>query len=153
MSIHWRDHHFAALNGVQTFSEMKEIALDILRSMPHPVSQVCGPISTGGAGSIEKNLKRFEAAIRFLEAAGLNVFDQMPFEAPMQRVKTLSVYADYPTGILEEFYLPIFESGFVKKLHFLPDWQTSFGARWEHDQAHRLGIKIEYLDGFEFSNS
>jgi len=76
---------------------------------------------------------------------GICVFDQMPFEVPMQRIK-----ARYPSGALNmdlllDFYLPIFERGFIETLYFLPDWETSFGARWEHEQAQRLNMKIIYL--------
>ncbi len=103
----------------------------------------------GGKGSIEANLEEFNNQIKKLQDKGLNVFDQMPFEEPMHRLlieflKTRSKN-EYMDSILTEFYLPLFESGYIKELYFLPDWQSSNGAKWEHEQAKKLGIKIVYL--------
>jgi hypothetical protein len=27
----------------------------------------------------------------------------------------------------------------------MPTWETSTGAKWEHEEANRLGIKVSYL--------
>lgn len=134
----------AALESAVSFEELRDVALRVIARMPQPVSGVCGPITTGGAGSMEKNLERFEEAIRRLQESGQRVFNQLPFEAPMQRIKS---YPYYKSGnhLLETFYLPIFESGLIRQLYFLPGWESSFGATWEHGQAVRLGIKIVYL--------
>ncbi len=134
------------LDKASSHKDLFKIAEDILRRMPSPIGQVCGPISTGGAGSIEKNLKRFEIAIADLQNKGLNIFDQMPFENPMHRIISQKSDGKYDNSILNDFYLPIFESGMVKKLYFLPDWESSTGARWEHEQAKRLGLDVEYLN-------
>ncbi len=68
----------------------------------------------------------------------------MPFEDDMERI-----YKSDPklkgTRLLEEFYLPMFKSGLIKILCFLPGWQNSIGATWEHEQAKKLGIPIIYL--------
>lgn len=47
--------------------------------------------------------------------------------------------------ILDEFYKPIFEKGYIQEVYFIPGWEYSFGARWELEECKRLGIKIEYL--------
>lgn len=133
------------LDKASSHKDLFKIAEKILKCMPSPIGQVCGPISTGGAGSIEENLKRFEVAIARLQNTGLNIFDQMPFEKPMHRIISQKIDGKYDKSILDDFYLPIFESGMVKKLYFLPDWESSTGAKWEHEQAKRLGIEIEYL--------
>jgi hypothetical protein len=52
----------------------------------------------------------------------------------------------YPMPILEEFYLPLYQSGRIKKFFFVSGWESSFGATWEHDRAKELGIEIHYLD-------
>ena len=53
--------------------------------------------------------------------------------------------SDYDHALLEEFFLPVFESGLVHTFYMLPDWESSTGASWEHVQAQRLSIDIVYL--------
>ncbi|MCR4283894.1 MAG: DUF4406 domain-containing protein [Parcubacteria group bacterium] len=142
---YWDQEHFDKLETSLTYKDLFTIAEDVLRKMPPPVGQVCGPISTGGAGSVEKNLKRFEEAIINLQQQGIEIFDQVPFEVPMQRIKNLRECGDYDNSLLYDFYLPIFESKLIHRLYFLPDWESSTGAKWEHEQALRLGLDIEYM--------
>lgn len=113
--------------------------------MPDPVVQVCGPIGTGGLGNVKDNLNAFNIVIHDLQAQGLNVFDQMPFEWPMQVIKFNLDQSIYPEAILTDFYLPLFESGKIKTFYFMKDWKSSKGANWEHAKAIELGIKIIYL--------
>jgi hypothetical protein len=114
--------------------------------MPKPITQLCGPISTGGLGSIEANLKNFNDTIIRLQNQGLNVFNQMPFQQPMHRLKEkLTKEGKYSNNILTDFYYPLFKSGVISSFHFLSDWQTSFGATKEHEKAKEFGIKIIYL--------
>lgn len=142
---HWTHNHLSKLDVLQTYAEMREVALAFLEELPKPIVQVCGPITTGGRGSIEENIKAFGEAIAYLSAQGKIVFDQRPFEIPMQRAKMIAKKEGYPFDLLEEFYLPIFESKLIEELFFLPGWESSTGAKWEHEQAVRLGIKISYL--------
>ncbi len=143
---YWDQEHYDSLDRAETYRDLFIVAEQVLRKMPPPIGQVCGPISTGGAGSVEKNLKRFEVTIASLQQRGIEIFDQVPFEVPMQRIKSRREFEHYDDLLLIDFYLPIFESKLVHKLYFLPDWQSSVGARWEHDQALRLGLEIEYME-------
>lgn len=133
-----------AISECKDYEDMRNIAMDILKSMPKPLAQVCGPISTGGKGSIQKNIAELEYAMNKLVGQGINIFDQAPFEAPMQRIKAESGknHEESNLELLENFYKPLFESGLISTLYFLPDWQSSFGATWERKQAERLGIEI-----------
>jgi len=142
---YWIDRDFEAVKTAATYTDLFAVAEQILHRMPRPRAQVCGPITTGGAGSVEANLRRFDRAVTLLEKEGVGVFDQVPFEATMQRLKTLLEGEKYSMKLLEDFYLPIFEKHLVDRLYFLPDWQSSTGARWEHQQASRLGLEIMYL--------
>ncbi len=142
---YWKEEDFEGVKQAKDFKELYVIAEKILKIMPHPIVQVCGPIGTGGLGNVEDNLKAFDKTIRYLQAKGLNVFDQMPFEWPMQVMKFNLLEGVYPESILTDFYMPIFESGLVSEFYFMPNWQTSRGAKWEHEEAKRLGIKINYL--------
>lgn len=142
---HWRKEDFEILATTHTYKDMARVALRILERIPGPVVQVCGPLTTGGRGSLEENLKMFDQGVQLLVAQGKNVFDQRPFEEPMQRLKILLPKGEYAVEILDDFYLPVFESGLIHELHFLPGWQESRGARWEYEQAQRLGISIHHL--------
>ena len=133
----------ARIKDAQSFEQMSKIALEILHNSKDFFAQVCGPISTGGLGSVEKNLARFDKAIKQLKELGVHVFDQTPFEIPMQKLKKKPDYK--PLDLLEGFYLPLLESEKINRMYFLQDWQSSFGARWEHEQAKRLGINVIYL--------
>ena len=143
MNNHWKKKHFKKLEKIEDFKGMLDIAFDILENTPKPIAQVCGPISTGGKGSIEENLKMFPKAAEWLARKGHNIFFQAPFEAPIQRLKLK--YSGYPYALLDEFYRPIFESKLINTFGFLPDWRSSVGSKWEHKQAKRLGINIIYL--------
>jgi hypothetical protein len=139
----WTAERIAQVNALQSNGAMAEFAMAMLATMPQPICQVCGPMTTGGRGSFEENLKVIDHAIRHLRAQGKSVFDQQPYQVTMQRLK--AVIHDYHTCVLEEFYLPIFRSGYLTEFHFVPDWQSSVGARWEFDRASELGIGVYYL--------
>ncbi len=144
-SKYWTEEDLKGVKDAKDFKELFVIADRVLRRMPQPIVQVCGPIGTGGLGTVEANLEAFDKTIRHLQEKGLNVFDQMPFEWPMQVMKMKLDLTTYPEMILSDFYEPIFNSGLVKELYFMPDWQSSKGATWEHEKAKQLGIKINYL--------
>ena len=135
---------YIAIENAESFSDLTEIAFRIIKRMPQPISMVCGPIATGGKGNIEKNLKVFRKTIQILVNNGENIFSQIPFEGAMQRIKQNPQYQG-AMQLSEEFYLPIFKSGFIKKMNFIKGWEGSFGATWEHGLATALGIKIFYL--------
>jgi hypothetical protein len=130
------------LKESNTFKDLLEVAMMILSTTNQPVSMVSGPISTGGKGSQELNIFAMQDYIEELYKDGENVFDQTPFEEPMQRIKKHAATYDY--ALLNEFYLPIFESGYIKKMFFMYDWESSIGASWEHEQMIRLRIERRY---------
>ena len=143
---YWTEKDWHDLEDVKTVKDLYIIASIIVNRVPTPRVQVCGPISTGGKGSIENNLEVFNDRIKELQKEGLNVFDQMPFEGPMHKmVLDYTKKDEYLDDILTDFYLQRFESGNISELYFLPDWKSSYGAKWEHEQAERLKLKITYL--------
>ncbi len=138
----WCADDLRRLGKARSYTELLAVALEVARRLPTPVSEVCGPVTTGGKGSLTENLKWFGKAIEYLKEGGHNVFDQRPVEPHLQRL-TYDAPADgYPVSILYDFYLPLFESGAIHRMHFMPEWETSVGARWEREQAERLGIEI-----------
>lgn len=141
---YWKPEDMEALEQAQSFGELSKIAMRILNRMPQPVGQVCGPISTGNK-SIEENLKVFNETVQQLVDEGKTIFDQIPFEDYIFRLLETGKGSREKDQLLNEFYLPLFESGLVKTFYFIPGWKSSHGATWEHEQAKRLGIEIVYL--------
>ncbi|MBI2109413.1 MAG: DUF4406 domain-containing protein [Parcubacteria group bacterium] len=140
---YWTHKEVEMVTNASSYKELRTVAFTVIGRMPRPIVQVSGPISTGGAGSLEENLKRFARAVSLLKREGRHVFNQIPFEPSIQKIKGIEEpNVDYAMGILEQFYLPIFETKVIEALYFLPDWQSSVGARWEREQAGRLGISV-----------
>ncbi len=142
--LYWRENHFDELNNAKSYNELNVIAIDIINSMPQPIGQVCGPISSGGYGSIEKNLEIFDRTIKKLIGRGENIFNQMPLQEYIAELngKSSGSKDEKNRRILEEIYLPIFESNLIKKMYFMSNWKSSYGANWERRQALRLGINM-----------
>jgi hypothetical protein len=142
---HFSETHLQLITTTERFEPLLEVALDVLACMPSGVSMVCGPMTSGGFGSLEKNLVHFERVIHILDARGEPVFTQLPFEAPMQRIKENVQYYQGDMQLLESFYLPIFKSGYITRLCFITNWESSYGTRWEHDRALELNLERRYF--------
>ena len=141
---YWRSTDFEQVNHAQSYDDLLEVALRVIERTPAPIHQVCGPISTGGRGSVQANLEEFDRAIEYF-SQHVNVFDQMPFEHPMQRLKKTE-----DRDLMDVFYKPIFSSGEIDTLLFLPGWRSSTGARTEWEWADEHGIdKIELPEDWD----
>ena len=138
-------HDINQMGMTQSYRELTPIGLRVLNRIPGDVVMVCGPISTGGAGSMTENMRVFHDAIERVVQMGEHVFTQLPFEGAMQNIKGKLLPESDGLSLLELFYRPLFESGMIKRLYFIPGWEGSFGATWEHTVALELGIKIQYL--------
>lgn len=114
------------------------------------IVQVCGPISTGGLGSVDENIKFFKKSIEKLEGAGYFVFDQTVFEDAMLKIKTSrmenGLFKFYDWDLLNKCYIPLFESRLLNKMIFLPDFESSIGSKWEYDMALKNNIEILLWD-------
>lgn len=130
----------------ESFAALAEIALREIKTLGSSCVVVCGPITTGGRGSVEENVRAFQAAIQHLRTQGQVVFDQMPYEPSLWTLKDKWQREhgsdNYCWPLLLEFYLPLYRSGFIVEAHFLPGWESSTGARWEREQFSQLGVKI-----------
>ncbi len=142
MIHYWQTEDYKELEQATSYAELVPVALSVIKRMPSPVAMLSGPVSTGGRGSIEENLHLLSAAVDLAYAKGVMVFDQNPFESKLHEIKASLPSNGYAQAILDDFYLPIFESRLVSKMYFLPDWQTSTGATWERAQCERLSIEI-----------
>ena len=129
---------------VEDYSELKDIALRILSRMPGGVGMVCGPITNGGALSgeaVKRNLEIIQRHIDSFERSEDVIFNQLIFEPAMWRLLKRA-HLNCNDLLLNSFYLPLFESGKITALFFVPGWEQSYGARWERVQAERLGLRI-----------
>ena len=143
---YWTKEDWENLEKISSFLDMQVIAKKVLDRIPRPVAGVCGPISeTGGLHSVEANLNVFNNTIIQLQKTGLRIFDQMPFENKMQELKAKMNREDFLRELNDDFYMPIFKSKIVSTFYFIPGWETSNGAKFEHEKAKELGIKIVYL--------
>lgn len=143
---YYTDQDFVDLLHVKTFAEVYSITHRVIEHMPKGLIQVCGPISSGGVGSIEGNIARMDSVIKKLQGEGWNIFDQMYVEGAFQHIRYSPEYEhkDGHGDILNDFYLPLFKSRKIKGLYFMKDWQSSKGAQWEHDKGVELGLEIYY---------
>lgn len=144
----WQPKDYKRMNNAKTFKDLSDQALAMMRRSPGTMSWVCGPITNGGQGSIETNLEIFSQIIQQLNKQGKNAFSQLPFATDLNRINgTLNQYnIGEKTDLLQGFYKPIFTSGLIDTVYFIPDWKSSAGARWEHDTLTKLGTNIVYLE-------
>ncbi|MBU6415368.1 DUF4406 domain-containing protein [Patescibacteria group bacterium] len=150
---HFTKRDKSDLRKAKTFEDLAVIALRVLKRMhqterkrahPRNIGMVSGPISTGGLGSPDANIKAMRKTIRKLEQKGYCVFNQLPFEDPMWKIIKTPYYQG-ELHLLTKFYRPIFKSGFITIIHVMLNWNTSFGATWEHKETKRFRIKQNHL--------
>jgi hypothetical protein len=151
----WTPEFEAHAVEAQSFRELGKIGeavLELTLSVFHveKVGTVCGPISTGGEGSIEANLRVFEATIaRLMNELKVPLFNQLPFERHLLRIAMLQGDAYRWQALMEEFYFPLFESGRIAPFYFIHGWEGSQSARMEDAKAVSLGIeRIRLRKGF-----
>lgn len=142
---YWKEQDSLDLKECENFYEVGQIALRVQMRMPDNISQVCGPISTGGYGSVEKNMLAFSKTVeKFLEL-GENLYNQVPLEDAIFRIRGILGDKFDRDELLIEIYGPLFNSGRLKKLYFIHGWESSYGARWENDLGKEKGMEIVHL--------
>lgn len=145
--VHLNDFEIKAIETASSMEELAEAAINFLRRVSldgHKVIEMCGPMTTGGLGSFEANMKRYNHAIAMAVKSGYIVFDLPFFQPAIIRILNFQEgQTDYNWEILHIFLRKIFESGYIVKGFFLPGWETSVGAKWEREEFKRLQIPIE----------
>src|SRR3989344_4776501 len=89
---HFSHYDYFDIARAKTFEELLEIALNVVHRMDGEVAMLCGPITTGGAGTMEENMKRFTVATLWMWRNGRRVFSQIPFEDRVQEIKAFPYY-------------------------------------------------------------
>ncbi|HEY0907785.1 MAG TPA: hypothetical protein VGE35_00370 [Candidatus Paceibacterota bacterium] len=153
-SIHphpWLEEDVAALEATKNFAEIGEIVKNVALRLPHKVAMISGPMTSGGKGSNAENLAAYQRAMEYVRSRGHFVFDQLPGERALKKhwhawnaAQTVQP-PGYCWELLPGVYGPIFESGQIKTIFFMPDWKSSKGSAWEHEMAEKLGIERVYI--------
>lgn len=136
------EQEIAHIYQTTSFTELATIVKKALTKTNTPLVELCGPLTTGGAGSYEKNMQVYKQAATYLEQHEVHVFDLVSIEK--QIVKLVNEYEDNTIAqkeLLNNFFLELFSSGNIHQAYFLPGWRSSNGASWEHEQCKKLGIQ------------
>ena len=135
---------------IEQLQNLALYALENLRASNQPVLQICGPISSGGFGSVKENIEYLQSVIYEVQRAGFSVFDQLEYERDLDWIMGPSTDDDHM--ILEYFYDPILRSGYISGLVFVPLWETSVGCLWENKLGMSLNLPILYLSSLLVSD-
>lgn len=148
MKQFWTASEREAIKNIQSLEEAVKIACTVLDRMHQtgkPIVQICGPMTTGGAGSFRLNMRRFRKAItKAHEKSNYLVFDQMIFtQAFVHLFNRRGETKEYWIDLIDHFYGEIFRSGYFKGTLWLRDWESSTGARREHEIAQECNLFME----------
>lgn len=125
-------------NHQELLAELTEKAIQRLESMTKPIVRICGPLTTYGV--YEENLRRFAQATDILTKKGYTVFDYFEGEDE-ERIREAEISWD---DVMEHYHKPILAAGLMDGAFFLPHWEESSGAVWEHDFISKhTHMKIE----------
>lgn len=116
-------------------------AIERLKELPHPVVRVSGPLTSGGYG-YDENLRRFLIAQETLRAEGYTVFDYFDGNYDERQIIPLKLPWE---EVMEHYHVPIMETGLLSVMFIMPLWESSNGAKVEHDFALKTGMTINYL--------
>jgi hypothetical protein len=140
-----------------TLQELAAIAIREAQKFPGGCHIVCGPISTGGQGSPEANVRVLEKTIAACVTTMHPIFDQSPYEQQLAHFHNQWVAEDpeeragsYCEGILSHFYLPLLQSKAIVRTWFIPGWESSYGASWERRMSIEFGIPYADIDASWF---
>lgn len=136
MYDHWTEEHYAQLPLIDSLPDLGRMGIKMaahLKLQHRYVAIVCGPMTTGGLGSLDANMARHALGQQRLRKLGIVVFNQAPFQEAIIRLTDHHNSTEYDMRILEDFYRPIFLSRHITHAWFLPGWEGSKGAAWERD--------------------
>ncbi len=104
------------------FSELEQLKVQSANGLVH---MICGPLFCGGYGCVMKNRLLLVHATLVAEERGWTVFNPIPFQrAWINRAKNKQSET-CAKMMWDKLHMPIFKSGLVKCVPFLPFWETS----------------------------
>lgn len=130
---------------VKTFKELGELGVQKILQFGYGAEIVCGPVSTGGKGSVHENIPIFNRSIATLkDEYGRPIFSQIFLEEHIRYLyddwKKDPKNTGYCMPILEEVYYPIFKTRRLRGAFFIPGWQGSFGTSWEYKTLPQFDV-------------
>lgn len=108
------------------------------KPQPNTIVYISGPVTD----MPESNRPQFAKAQQMLLSAGCSVFNPSHIEGPIDPLKGDELWAYYMHFCVKA--LPDCDA-----VLFLPDWQNSKGAKWEHRIAEILRLQVFYSPGLE----
>jgi len=148
-----------AIEAATSFSASAEIAKQVLNTIPLPPGciGVCDPISNKKANSLpamSHPFSLFNHTTQLFIDAGYPVFDERPFLSKLASLKETWFIKHsnehFCKPLIEEFYLPLLETGRVTHLVLLPEWIAQYVSYWEEGYAATHKIKtIQLPDGWD----
>lgn len=152
MERYYTRTHASALRRATTYEHLYAVGSQVLAGMQarygdgKTVVLICGPMTTGGLGDLERNMRLFRSAINVFYGHRYATTDEVPFsQIPCQDgIKTVSKFdptAPYDERILTDFYRRLFQLQIIKRFYFLRGWQGSRGACAEMRYAKELSIE------------
>ena len=140
----WRGEEFVSLKTISSFDELATIGVRVISRLPEPVVEVCGPITTGGRGSLKENLHVFEHVTMRLGEDGYHVFNLLNFQPTIDRLAREWAVNNqgYCWPILNIFFRQVFDAKKINFGYFIPGWESSVGARWEREALKVLGVVL-----------
>ncbi len=109
---------------------------------------VSGPVTTGGLGSLVRNLARIDWTVNRLTSLEENfhVFNPCFWEPRLGELQKKWMREHpgeaYCERLIRDFYWQVFESGLIVDARLLPDWGTSTGATMEKKYLEKLRIPL-----------
>jgi hypothetical protein len=103
------------------------------KPQPNTVVYISGPVT----GIEQSNKPQFLLAQHMLLSAGCSIFNPTHIEGPIDPLKDDALWSYYMHFCVRA--LPECDA-----VLFLPDWQNSKGAKWEHRIAEMLGLQVFY---------
>jgi hypothetical protein len=128
-----------------TFVELCQIAKRILERMPDPVIGIADVFSDTLTTA---SLDVFNHTTNVLIEAGYSVFNEQPFQDKLEELKAKwfqKNHENHCIPLAQEFFLPLLQTGKIKVLLLLPNWQDNYLSYLEDDVATKKGIKIIQL--------
>lgn len=109
-----------------------------------PIAFVTGPITSNGSSHIARNTTRLIDNTRSLQAQtdGL-VFCW--FDIFCEEVKQAVRYESISYEGFLTFSKQVVASGYITDIYMTPNFESSTGARLEHETAQACGLRIHYL--------
>ena len=160
MSQYFTQSRISAIENASSFEDLSKLALEILtemaqkakRSIPRKeLAMILGPMKTGGKGSFDANIKRYDFAVQEIERENLTlIFNQAHkvFQAAIEKI--FDDKKNFPNGyeattLINGYNKPLLESGLIDKIYLLPNRTDSLGTKLEFEIVLKEQIPTEEI--------